>query len=108
MGVDYSSNAGIGYCLDIKQVKELCAQSGNGGDLEEFLYGIFEGSGFNYFDYGNHYSGNIGFVAIIEIDDLFKEWDSVKLKVIDLSIFLKKVGFSDFGHAGLQHGCLIS
>ena len=109
MGVDYSSNAGIGMELPEDQVKELCSKGGYGGDVGEYIDELFQGTDFSFFSFGSMYNGSgVGWVATIKRDSLFKNWDTIKGDIEELHKFLTSKGFKDLEDPDFQHGLMIS
>lgn len=91
MGVDYSSNMGIGFEVTLPDEIE---------DIDNLL----EDSEYIYFEYGDCYDGTGQYCVVL--DDPFKDGYNVESRMNELEAFLKEKDFI-IGKGGLVGGLLI-
>ena len=103
MSTSYTANFGIGY--EVKAANEEMLED-HEGDLHEYLY-MQDYPGFESFETGSYYSGEMEGVFLVVSHDFSKGNDLSKSKA-KLEEQIKKLGLETVGDFGLVGGILIS
>ena len=116
MGVDYTPNYGIGYQIDIIQLRSIVARMvTDSDDIEE--YDISElmdclpdndNFKFSWFETGqSNYTGGENDIFIIINKPFSDGVDKLQEKADKLENFINKLGFTDYGEIDLVGGLLV-